>query len=430
MTHRSRGSGAGPVESRLRPAPRARPRARRRRQARARRDPADASSARCSPSGARRSSHALYERLLEKYTVTIEMPKPPPVAGRSRRRERRAVRRRLVARPCVGLALCGARPRRSPTRPAPASSSCAQTGPRRPTSFLWKKPTGGEVEIQIAPVIPPELPARRPGRAAALAGRGGRARHAHLRGRPRRQDDRDRRARGHDHRRAGAPAPRRRPPGEPPAAPDDAVGDARRRHDRPAERALGYVQLGVQHILLGVDHLLFVLGLMLIVVRPLDAGEDDHVLHRWRTASRSRSRRSATRARRCRRSTPRSRSASSSSAPRSCAPGAARRASRSATPGWWPSPSACCTASASRAASRRWACRRPRSRSRCCSSTWASSSGRSPSCCWWSCSSARSGCWRCAGRGSCERLPGYAVGTLGAYWTIQRTLMLLAEPLR
>jgi hydrogenase/urease accessory protein HupE len=31
------------------------------------------------------------------------------------------------------------------------------------------------------------------------------------------------------------------------------------------ERALGYLQLGVQHILLGVDHLLFVLGLMLIV---------------------------------------------------------------------------------------------------------------------------------------------------------------------
>ena len=30
-------------------------------------------------------------------------------------------------------------------------------------------------------------------------------------------------------------------------------------------RALGYVQLGVQHILLGVDHLLFVLGLLLIV---------------------------------------------------------------------------------------------------------------------------------------------------------------------
>jgi len=32
-----------------------------------------------------------------------------------------------------------------------------------------------------------------------------------------------------------------------------------------AERALGYVQLGVLHILLGVDHLLFVLGLLLIV---------------------------------------------------------------------------------------------------------------------------------------------------------------------
>jgi len=34
-----------------------------------------------------------------------------------------------------------------------------------------------------------------------------------------------------------------------------------------AVRSLGYVQLGVQHILLGVDHLLFVLGLMLIVAK-------------------------------------------------------------------------------------------------------------------------------------------------------------------
>jgi hydrogenase/urease accessory protein HupE len=36
-------------------------------------------------------------------------------------------------------------------------------------------------------------------------------------------------------------------------------------HTGLTERALGYVQLGVQHILLGADHLLFVLGLMLIV---------------------------------------------------------------------------------------------------------------------------------------------------------------------
>ena len=42
----------------------------------------------------------------------------------------------------------------------------------------------------------------------------------------------------------------------------------------------GYLRLGVEHILLGVDHLLFVLGLMLIVRRPLDAGEDHHRLHR------------------------------------------------------------------------------------------------------------------------------------------------------
>ncbi|HUP22153.1 MAG TPA: HupE/UreJ family protein [Thermoanaerobaculia bacterium] len=34
-----------------------------------------------------------------------------------------------------------------------------------------------------------------------------------------------------------------------------------------AERVLGYLRLGVEHILLGVDHLLFVLGLLLIVKR-------------------------------------------------------------------------------------------------------------------------------------------------------------------
>jgi hydrogenase/urease accessory protein HupE len=46
-----------------------------------------------------------------------------------------------------------------------------------------------------------------------------------------------------------------------PATPSATLGGA----TSVAERALGYVQLGAQHILLGVDHLLFVLGLLLIV---------------------------------------------------------------------------------------------------------------------------------------------------------------------
>ncbi|MGH9400050.1 MAG: HupE/UreJ family protein, partial [Thermoanaerobaculia bacterium] len=46
-----------------------------------------------------------------------------------------------------------------------------------------------------------------------------------------------------------------------PDAPAVRIGGAEGR----GERALAYLRLGVQHILLGVDHLLFVLGLLLIV---------------------------------------------------------------------------------------------------------------------------------------------------------------------
>ncbi len=46
-----------------------------------------------------------------------------------------------------------------------------------------------------------------------------------------------------------------------PATPEVTLGAA----TTGGERALSYLQLGVQHILLGVDHLLFVLGLLLIV---------------------------------------------------------------------------------------------------------------------------------------------------------------------
>jgi hypothetical protein len=131
-------------------------------------------------------------------------------------------------------------------------------------SFLWKKPTGGEVEIQIAPVIPegcrlatPDRQQLSPGAmvvrgtlrcAGGLAGRtiaiAGleatitdvlvRLHHA------------DGRLESHLLR---------------PATPSVTLGGV----TTVTERALGYVQLGVQHILLGVDHLLFVLGLLLIV---------------------------------------------------------------------------------------------------------------------------------------------------------------------
>ncbi len=131
-------------------------------------------------------------------------------------------------------------------------------------AFLWKKPTGGEVEIQLAPVIPKDCrlataDRQQPtpgativrgtltcrgglaGKTIAIAGLAAtitdvlvRVHHA------------DGRLESHLLR---------------PVTPTVTLGAM----TTATERALGYVQLGVQHILLGVDHLLFVLGLLLIV---------------------------------------------------------------------------------------------------------------------------------------------------------------------
>ena len=186
-------------------------------------------------------------------------------------------------------------------------------------SFLWKKPAGGEVEIQIAPVDPGGLPAatadRQPLTPGALVVRGTLA----LRGRPRGQDDRDRRPRGHDHRRARAPPPRRRAAREPPAAAGDAVGDARRRHDAPPSGRSATCSSASSTSCSASTTCCSCSGLLLIVRRPLDAGEDDHVVHRGPQHHAGDRDARATRARRCRRSTPPSRSASCSSARRSCA---------------------------------------------------------------------------------------------------------------
>jgi len=138
-----------------------------------------------------------------------------------------------------------------------------ETGPSAYT-FLWKKPTGGEVEIQIAPVVPegcrlatPDRQQLTPGAmivrgtltcAGGLAGKtiviAGLA--ATITDVLVRLHHADGRLESHLLR---------------PATPSVTLGGV----TTATERALGYVQLGVQHILLGVDHLLFVLGLLLIV---------------------------------------------------------------------------------------------------------------------------------------------------------------------
>ena len=245
-------------------------------------------------------------------------------------------------------------------------------------SFLWKKPTGGEIEIQIAPVIPKDCRLATPDRQqltpGALIVRGTLTCAAGLAGKEIviagleatitdvlvRLHHADGRLESHLLR---------------PATPSVILGGV----TTGLERALGYVQLGVQHILQGVDHLLFVLGLLLIVrnrwmlvktitsftlahsitlaiatlgyaeapLPPLNAAIALSILFLGPEVVRTWLGESSFTIRH---------------------------------PGWWPSPSACSMGSASRAGSPRWGCRRPRSPPRCCSSTgW--SWDRWPSCC-------------------------------------------------
>ena len=172
------------------------------------------------------------------------------------------MRQRLVLLLCAGLVLAGAAPGVA-HEARPGFLELRETGPET-YSFLWKKPTGGEVEIQIAPVIPRDCrlatsdrqqlspgafvvrgtltcPGGLAGKTIDIAGLEAtitdvlvRLHHA------------DGRLESHLLR---------------PTNPSVTLGGV----TTAAERALGYVQLGVQHILLGIDHLLFVLGLMLIV---------------------------------------------------------------------------------------------------------------------------------------------------------------------
>ena len=131
-------------------------------------------------------------------------------------------------------------------------------------AFLWKAPFGGETEIHIAPVLPQGCSLATPDRqeltTSAILVRGTLRCDGGLAGRTIvieglestatdvliRVKHADGRLESHL---VG------------PAAPSVALGGA----TTGAQRAASYLKLGVEHILMGVDHLLFVLGLLLIV---------------------------------------------------------------------------------------------------------------------------------------------------------------------
>ncbi len=133
-------------------------------------------------------------------------------------------------------------------------------------ALLWKRPTGNEVELQIAPVVPEgcRLVTRdrqqlTPGAVIArgtLSCAGGLAgKTVAIAGLEATISDvlvRVQHADGRLESRVLRPA-----------SPAVTLGGA----TSAVSRALGYLQLGIQHILLGIDHLLFVLGLLLIVSR-------------------------------------------------------------------------------------------------------------------------------------------------------------------
>jgi hydrogenase/urease accessory protein HupE len=131
-------------------------------------------------------------------------------------------------------------------------------------SVLWKHPAGGEVQIRIAPVFPEGCSFRTPDRQQMTPGavivRGTLRCDGGIGGKTIviagleatitdvliRLHNADGRLESHLVR---------------PTSPSATLGGT----TTTGQRALAYLQLGVQHILLGVDHLLFVLGLLLIV---------------------------------------------------------------------------------------------------------------------------------------------------------------------
>jgi hydrogenase/urease accessory protein HupE len=131
-------------------------------------------------------------------------------------------------------------------------------------SFLWKRPSGGEVELQMAPVLPKECTLVTPDRQqlspGAVVVHGTLTCQGGLAGKTIVID-------GLEGTITDVLVRLHRIDGRlesyllRPVSPSVTFGGA----TTLTNRALSYIQLGIQHILLGMDHLLFVLGLMLIV---------------------------------------------------------------------------------------------------------------------------------------------------------------------
>jgi hydrogenase/urease accessory protein HupE len=131
-------------------------------------------------------------------------------------------------------------------------------------SLLWKRPAGGEVEIRIAPVLPPECRAATPGATlltpGALVVRGTITCEGGVRGRTIVIDGLESTVTDvlvRVYHADGWLETHLLKPMNPAVT----LGE----RTTALQRSGAYLRLGVEHILLGVDHLLFVLGLLLIV---------------------------------------------------------------------------------------------------------------------------------------------------------------------
>jgi hydrogenase/urease accessory protein HupE len=131
-------------------------------------------------------------------------------------------------------------------------------------SFLWKKPSGGEVEIYIAPIIPDECRLATPGRQqltpGALIVRGTMQCKDGIEGKTLAVDGLEATITDvivrvhHDDGRLESHLLK-------PVNPSVTLGAK----TTGWQRSRMYLRIGIEHILFGIDHLLFVLGLLLIV---------------------------------------------------------------------------------------------------------------------------------------------------------------------
>ena len=167
-----------------------------------------------------------------------------------------------LAIPVLLAALAGGRPAEAHEM-RPGFLELRETGPET-YHLLWKKPAGGEVEIAIAPLIPKQCSFAASGQQTltpgALVVRGTLTCSGGIEGKTLAIDGlestvtdvivrvhhADGRLESHVLK---------------PVSPSATLGV----QTSGWQRAFEYVRLGVEHILLGVDHLLFVLGLLLIV---------------------------------------------------------------------------------------------------------------------------------------------------------------------